>query len=394
MPSLNPQHYRFRGAQLGVAEEVLANAGEIIARIRNADPRLAVVFTLRHLSVLTGVPYFYLRRVVARDPNILPYKHFALRKKIPGRSRRRLISVPSMALHQVQRWIVEEILRHTTPSASSFAFHPGSRPVFAAQVHCGCDWLLKVDIADFFHTISEGQVYSVFRSLGYPGLLAFELARLTTIEGNSLRADASQRWSAIPYYQHPREGRLPQGASTSPMLANLVMRKLDTRLEAMAAASDLRYTRYADDLAFSGRKPHTLETMRAFRTRVIAELDAEGFMHNRRKTVIRGPGARRIVLGMLVDGPHPRLARDYKDRLQLHLYYLRSPIHGPSVHAINRNISVSTLFHHVRGLIAWAERVEPTYGKEMLSQFEEVQWPPIDYRRPVHLSAGGDEEEE
>jgi RNA-directed DNA polymerase len=394
MPPLNPQHYRYEGEQLGIAEDVLANAEAIIARIRKVDPRLPVVFTLRHLSALTGVQYYYLRRVVARDPDIVPYRHFSLRKKIPGRSRRRLISVPPKSLMIVQRWIVDAILANTTPAAASFAFHRGSRPVFAAQAHCGCDWLLKVDIADFFHSISEGQVFSVFNSLGYPKLLAFELARLTTIEGNALRTDPAKRWPVIPYYQYPSEGRLPQGAPTSPMLANLVMRKLDDRLTAMATANDLRYTRYADDLAFSGRKPHTLETMRAFRTSVLAELDTEGFAHNRRKTVIRGPGARRIVLGILVDGVTTRLARDYKDRLQLHLHYLRSSTHGPSVHAINRKISVSTLFHHVRGKIAWAERVEPSFGKVMLAQFNEIRWPPIDYRWPPDVQGADDEEDE
>jgi len=150
----------------------------------------------------------------------------------------------------------------------------------------------------------------------------------------------------------------------------------------LARQHGLRYTRYADDLVFSAKKPHDLASLEAFKSLILRELSSAGFSANRRKTVIRGPGTRRIVLGVLVDGPLPRLAREYKDRIRQHLYYLTSAKHRPSEHAKQRHISVTTLYHHLRGMIAWAERVEPIYGAISLAAFNEVQWPPVDYRWP------------
>ena len=150
------------------------------------------------------------------------------------------------------------------------------------------------------------------------------------------------------------------------MLSNLVMRDLDERLIALAAQHGMRYTRYADDLAFSCTNRRDRANIERFKRLVLAELSREGFSYNHRKTVIRGPGSRRIVLGMLVDGPSPRLPREFKDMLRLHLYYLGSSNHGPSKHALSRRTSVSSLYHHVRGLIGWAMSVEPDFGARLL----------------------------
>ena len=94
------------------------------------------------------------------------------------------------------------------------------------------------------------------------------------------------------------------------MLSNLVMRGVDEQLTGLADKTGFTYTRYADDLAFSTTANINLEHVEQLKRSVLSTLAARGFAGNRRKTVIRGPGARRIVLGVLVDGPEPRLARD------------------------------------------------------------------------------------
>ena len=385
MSSWNPQHYRFDGERQGVPGAVIDSALAIMERLRRVDPRMTPVFTLRHLSEMTGTRYGLLRSVVARRTH--PYKVFTLKKAIPGRTRVRLICTPNRELKTTQDWIVRNILQHTRAHPARYAYHPGSRPEFAARMHCGCDFLLKVDIEDFFTRVTEGKICEVFEGLGYPDLIAFELARLTTVVasgGKSPSVDPAVRWPTIKAYQHAAEGFLPQGAPTSPMLSNLVMRHLDDRFAAMAAAANMKYTRYADDLAFSARKPHTRATVAAFKRKVLRELSEAGYRPNLRKTAIRGPGARRIVLGMLVDGPEPRLSREFKDDLRQHLHYLASEDFGPSRHAERQKLSVSTLYHRVRGLIGWAMRVEPKFGAKCLAQFEAVAWPPIDIRSPIN----------
>lgn len=371
------QRYVAEGRRNGIDESILESAAAIIERLARSNSNLAPIFTLRHLSELTEVSYGYLRSVIAREK--VQYRSFVLKKRIPGRSRFRSINTPLPPLMEVQQWISRNILRHTKPAPVSFAYHPNCSPVFAALAHRECEWLLKIDIEDFFHNIGERQVFAVFHRLGYPRLLSFELARLTTFIPEHPKRVRSERWPAIENYRVDEEGVLPQGAPTSPMLSNLAMLDLDARLTGLAEEYGMRYTRYADDLAFSCRENKSRPEIEGFQKLVLKELSAEGFRHNRRKTVIRGPGTRRIVLGILVDGREPRLAPDFKDMLRMHLHYLKSP-GGPPQHAKKRKTSVSALFYHIRGLIGWAVLVEPDYGASLLKEFESVRWPPIQPR--------------
>ncbi len=378
MATPSPQQYRFAGRRQAIDATVLKNAVAAIERIRSIDLRITPVLTLRHLSELTEVPYHFLRRSVGRR-SAMDYKFVFLKKRIPGRHTKRMISIPTPSLMTIQQWLVENVLSFTTAHEASFAFHPGSRAVHAAQEHCSCKWLLKVDLEDFFHRITEGQVAQVFTKLGFQRLLAFELARLVTVLPMASRpaTKAALRWKAIPLYQTGSEGFLPQGAPTSPMLSNLVMVEVDTALAALATARGFRYSRYADDLAFSSVDDVGKEAVNAFKREVLRLLNSAGFKHNKRKTVVRGPGARRVVLGMLVDTDKPRLSQAFRDNMRLHLYYLSSPKHGPAAHARSRRTSISNTYHHVRGLISWARAVEPAYGDEALAVFNTVNWPPV-----------------
>jgi hypothetical protein len=378
MSTPSSQRYRSKGRREGVSEDVLDNALAAMERIRSADPRITPVLTLRHLSHLTDIPFLHLRDIVGRRAH-KQYKFFYLKKRIPGRTRVRMISVPNSTLKELQRWIVDNILCYTRAHPASYAFHPNSRPLEAAEEHCGCAWLLKIDLENFFHSISEGRIAEVFSQLGFSKLLSFELARIVTVAVNrgDARTDPTERWSAIPYYHCAYEGMLPQGAPTSPMLSNLVMLRTDEILARLAKQEGMKYTRYADDLAFSCGPDKNFEHIRRFQRKVSSVLNRAGFRLNHRKTTIRGPGSRRIVLGMLVDGNEPRLAREYKDMIRFHLHYLTHADFGPSRHATARKTSVSGIFHHVRGLIAWAEIVEPDFGNAALKKFETVKWPPI-----------------
>lgn len=352
-----------------------------LARIRATDPRITPVLTLRHFSVLTDLPYLFLRRTVARRGHAR-YRHVLLKKRIPGRSSKRLISIPPVSLAIAQRWLVDHVLRFAPVHSASFAFHPDSSPVQAAEQHPNTQWLLKVDIEDFFHSVSEGTVMAIFDRLGFPKLLAFELARLCTLPiDRGPGKNPAPHPGPIAFYAHSTEGMLPQGASTSPMLANLAMVQTDTVLATLAQAQGFRYSRYADDLAFSSDRDRTLTEMRSLKRQVCEALNHAGFIPNHRKTVIRGPGTRRIILGMLVDGAAPRLSRAFKNNIRLHLHYLTSPDFGPAKHALARKTGVSSLYHHVRGLIGWAQQVEPEFGERSLAIFRSADWPLVQPRR-------------
>ncbi|NLH79600.1 MAG: RNA-directed DNA polymerase [Phyllobacteriaceae bacterium] len=380
MSTPSPQRYASGARQRGVDPATLKNALATFARIRTTDPRITPVLTLRHFSVLTELPYRFLRGTVARS-GLVEYRTVYLKKRIPGRSAKRMISIPPPSLASAQRWIVDHILRYARVHPASFAFHPDSSPVHAAEQHPNTKWLLKVDIEDFFHSVSEGTVSAIFFRLGFPKLLAFEFARLCTISIDRGRSrNPAPHAGPITAYAYGYEGFLPQGAPTSPMLANLAMLRVDALLADLAEERGLRYSRYADDLAFSADNNRSLAEMHRLQRDVCQILNDAGFQHNRRKTVIRGPGTRRIILGMLVDGPTPRLQRAYKDIIRLHLHYLASPAYGPAKHALARKTGISSLYHHVRGLIAWAQHVEPAFGRQALEKFTSVNWPTIQPR--------------
>jgi RNA-directed DNA polymerase len=161
------------------------------------------------------------------------------------------------------------------------------------------------------------------------------------------------------------------------MLANLVVRKLDERLDSLASARGWIYTRYADDLAFSTKGPCRRGHVMALASLAERELSAFGLIANRQKTTILAPGSRKILLGVLVDRGSPHLTREFRNNIETHLYALTHPKIGPIAHR-NRRGFVSTIGmkHHVEGLIAFAHQIDPTYASCLYATFNRTDWPP------------------
>lgn len=193
---------------------------------------------------------------------------------------------------RTQRWIAQSILNVIEPHPASFAFAPRRNLIDAARRHAGCRWLVKLDLRNFFEAISEQRVYHVFKELGYGDLISFELARLCTHGPLSQDISSEIAASALPHAPEP-PGFLPQGAPSSPMLANLAVHRLDHRLQTMADSKGWIYTRYADDLAFSTTAPTTREQARALAREVDREVRRFGLVCNKSKTTVVPPGARK-----------------------------------------------------------------------------------------------------
>ena len=287
--------------------------------------------------------------------------------------------MPSQTLMTVQKWIERFVLSNLEVHSASHAFRRGSSIVRCAQQHCGARWLVKMDIADFFGSITEIQIYRVFRKLGYVPLVAFELARLCTDVPTSSNKHRLIAWKTlrkrkgIKAYSNPYLGRLPQGAPSSPMLANLAMMEMDVKISQLASKYGLTYTRYSDDLTFSTKN----EFSRAKSTEVIREvallLKSKGLYPNNKKTAVIPPGARKVVLGLLVDGDVPRLSREFRDRMRQHLYYLETL--GIQTHVDARGFdSVGGFYRHFGGLIDYANMVNPQYAAAIKARFTSLPW--------------------
>ena len=383
MSSWRPQRYRRealqRGADPAIVDRATRTGAYTTAQHRDRPP----VLSLRHLAHLAGVSYKFLRAVVSRR-ELDPYRIFRIHNRVTTASKRyRIICVPDSPLLRTQSWIAQSILRTATPHHASTAFAQGDDIVSAAQVHHDARWLIKLDVENFFESITEISVYRVFLSLGYQPLVAFELARLCTrVRRLSDIYEKNPRWRSwsrghkISAYTTGQLGYLPQGAPTSPMLSNLCVAAFDDDVYAIATDHGLRYSRYADDVSLSTpcasfSRAQAVQVIR----KVYGAMVQHGLSPNRGKTQIRPPGSRKVVLGLLVNGPKPRLTRKFKSRLRMHLYYLNRSDIGPAGHAENRGFdSIIGLRAHVRGLIAHAQLVEPEYAGARLAEFNKIVW--------------------
>lgn len=376
----SPHRFSADAAKAGRSQPVIDAAVKAARLIKRRDVSLPVIFTLAHLGRLAGITTATLAGYT-HHPHAPPYRVFRLKKQPKPQGRApsrgyRTICVPEPDLMRVQRWITQNILNTpaAAPHSASFAYYPGRGLKLAAERHAGCAWLLKMDVHDFFDNIRERRVYRVFRDLGYGALLSFQMARICTwtAEGAAPRRTPSY---GPPIFASEKEGSLPQGAPTSPALANLAVMALDRRLDALAAATGWVYTRYADDLAFSSLGPSSRAKAVALSMQVKRELRAFGLDPNEAKTLIMPPGARRIVLGLLVDGPEPRLTRSFRNNLDTHLYALTKTGIGVAGHRKARKFaSTIGMRRHITGLVAYAHHIEPEYAKACYQLLEGVDW--------------------
>lgn len=200
------------------------------------------------------------------------YKRFTVSKKSGYGSRR--ICAPSRELKGIQRWILAFILRHVDVHDQCIGFRPGKSIVDNALPHVNKDFVLRTDVKDFFPSIHVRRVVGLFKALGYSPNVAHLLARLTTYRG-----------------------ALPQGAPTSPAIANLICRGLDARLHGYAQSNNWDYTRYCDDLTISGAG-RIAKGQLQFVEKIVNE---EGFLLNHSKTSILRANRRQLVTGIVVN---------------------------------------------------------------------------------------------
>ncbi|RDI97319.1 RNA-directed DNA polymerase [Dyella solisilvae] len=384
MTHWSPQRYRSLGQRRGIDPSVLENAVRTGNITCAANPHVPTLFSLKHLAYRSGVDYSLLRAIVERrDPE--PYRTFKVRKRSssPQHARYRVIAVPSPALMRVQKWIAQRILAVAPAHSASTAYGKNCNISDAVLPHCSSRWLIKLDVRSFFESISESAAYGVFRKLGYQPLISFELARICTRVYSKTRLRSYKywdvepaRWSAIPSYQYFRKGSLPQGAPTSPMLANLAVRQFDANITAIAEKYGLIYTRYADDLALSTSGEFSRQKCHSVIQKVYGEMRAFGLSPNATKTAISPPGARKLLLGLLVDTDRPKLTREFRAKLRQHVFFLQSPKAGPVKHA--RHLGFQSLIgfrHHIHGLVNYAYEIEPAFGERYKEALKAVEWP-------------------
>jgi retron-type reverse transcriptase len=226
--------------------------------------------------------YYVHRRLLTTQ-----YRSFSIKKKTGGT---RLISAPVTNLKLIQKSIAKELnqLRLFKPCVNGFV--EGRNIRRNAFVHVGQRFVLNIDLEDFFGSVNFGRVYGMLRKPPYSlaQSVAAAIAKACTLND-----------------------KLPQGAPTSPVLSNLVCAKLDAELSRFAAANRCNYSRYADDLTFSTRRPIMpfASSIKDADGVTVYELDAtlrtiieqNGFRINEKKVRLRDYTARQEVTGLIVN---------------------------------------------------------------------------------------------
>jgi len=220
----------------------------------------------------------------------------------------RLISAPKPDLKNVQRWIAREITEHLPVHGAAHGFLVGRSIATNARVHAGARILVKMDIRNFYPTVTMRRVKGLLRRAGIGEQVATLMALLCT---ESPREEIVTHGKT--YYVATAPRSLPQGAPTSPSITNALCLRLDARLTGLATKLGARYTRYADDLAFSFQDDTKAEIGNLLHS--VAEIvKAEGFAIHPKKTRVMRSGARQQLTGLVInktgdDRPPARVAR-------------------------------------------------------------------------------------
>ena len=281
----------------------------------------------------------------------------------------RLIEAPKPRLKSVQRQILRGILDMVPVHDCVHGFVARRSCITSAQIHAGEAMVVGLDLKDFFPSTPIRRINGLFRSLGYPWTVACLLTGLcsTSTPGSvfmRLPEARRQDWSIRQMYQ---ARHLPQGAPTSPATANLAARQLDVRLCGLAKKFGANFSRYADDLAFSGDQGFARK-IKPFLAAVETIVREEGYGLNAKKTRIMGRGGRQRITGLVVND-HVNVSRADYDRLKAILHNCVK--NGPS--AENRD-KLADFRAHLDGRVVWLENVNPARGERLRRQFNAIRW--------------------
>lgn len=296
------------------------------------------------------------------------YRHRWVPK--PG-GRSRLLEVPVPGLKLLQRRLLNGLLDRIPPHPAAHGFRGRRSVVTNALPHCGKAVVVRFDLADFFPSVRAARVVRTFRTFGYPEPVARLLAGLCTTR---LPADV---WAGRPNpsadgsdhaaWQRLGSRHLPQGAPTSPALANLAAFRMDVRLAKLATNLGADYTRYADDLTFSGGDDLRRDAKR-LATLVAVIAGEEGFAVNHRKTRVMGRGGRQEVAGVVVNA-RPNVRRVEYDELKAVL--TNCARQGPT--GQNRN-GRPDFRAYLAGRVAHVGAVNPARGHKLWALFDRIVW--------------------
>ena len=269
------------------------------------------------------------------------YKTFPLIKK---NGKVRIIDAPTIDLKVRQKWIKRNIIDKIKVSHVAFGFIKKRSICDNAKMHINQKVVVNIDLKDFFPSISYSQVFKIFRYIGYSYRISHYLTKLCT------------NYNFV----------LPQGAPTSPGISNIVLLKLDKRLLSLAKKYGFLYSRYADDLTFSGDE-NILKYIKVIK-KIIFD---EGYNINANKFRVQFNNSRQVVTGLVVN-KKLTIPQKIRNELDLALYYINK--FGLQNHLDKINCQKAFYKEHLYGLAYYSKMVDSNIGNSYLDKLGLLNW--------------------
>lgn len=241
-------------------------------------------FSLEDIFNMSEKEIYYISNNISKH-----YKKVCIPKKSGGI---RTLYIPNKKLKHMQRVILNEFLREYKISKCATAYHQGAALISNAKSHTNKKYILKLDIHDFFSSITYGRVYKMFF--------------------NHFPVKYAKLFAELCCYND----KLVQGAPTSPAISNIIMLDFDNRIESYCKKNNIAYTRYCDDITLSANFP-----LNSAYHKIKKELKRMGFELNKSKTHFVKNTHQQRVTGIVVN-EKMQVPIEYRKRLRQELYYL------------------------------------------------------------------------
>ena len=245
----------------------------------------------------------------------------------------RLIAQPTSELKAIQRWIVEKYIKHLPVHDSAMAYRKNKNIAHHARIHVESKYLLKIDFKDFFPSIkSRDFTRHIVNHLKIESRLATELSYLL------FRRDEKRRLT------------LSIGAPSSPAISNTLLYEFDLKLFDYCRERNIRYSRYADDLALSTNQPHILDDAYEFIKSLLKEIRYPRITINLEKTVFTSRKFQRKLTGLVLSSEGKvSLGREKKRLIRSMANHFKKGVLDPK------------LIGRLKGFLAFALSVEPDF---------------------------------
>ncbi len=299
-----------------------------------------VIFNLRHLRKLLQIHKTQQSEYFGAGKSNL-YRRFKIPKKAGGF---RTIEAPVQELKIRQLWIKQNILDKVHVSEYAKGFKKDTSIYHNAIQHVNKELIINVDIEDFFPSITYRKVYRIFSYLGYTNQVAHLLTKLCTNDQNVI----------------------PQGAPTSPVISNIVLIKMDKRLGELAKTARCSYTRYADDITFSGDK--SIKFLLPIVCKIIEE---EGYKVNKDKTRLQYSNQRQEVTGLVVN-KKVSLSKATIKEIENAIYYCQK--YGVQEHMKKIQCQKNFYKEHLYGIAYFCKMIDKAKGEKYLQELDKIEW--------------------